>query len=258
MKRIVLSIPFFRHRVMERRVANLREELKLVDTVNRLVSCMLVKSTVSNYNEGKFKLEAIESPEFYKHYVKFMLGNKVNEIASRIRVERAIVKSEICKVVIIHLPSSNEIGQARMVGFVITDNEATCYSLEQSVNNLLMICRWEGDEHFNFGTATDKTDFVRKIIKLSKDGNIDENDKPCSQNQFDELDLKHRLAREIGVRFEMLDFYMNKFQNKVILEMQGIDTSGIDEDIEDNEEWLRYCQWEIEQAKKKNERYRAK
>lgn len=59
---------------------------------------------------------------------------------------------------------------------------------------------------------------------------------------------KAQIAREAGIRVEMLDFYMAKFQRKNMLELRGIDTSGIDDDIEDVFEWLRYCHWEMNQS----------
>lgn len=66
--------------------------------------------------------------------------------------------------------------------------------------------------------------------------------------KISDSEFKKLIAKEANVRIEMLDFYMAKFERKNMLEMRGIDTSGIDDDITDVYEWLRYCNWVIEQS----------
>ena len=64
--RLVTSIPFLRHRIIEKQVTDFNDELKLVDTVNRLISCIHIPNSVALYNNGKLKLDQLESPQAYK------------------------------------------------------------------------------------------------------------------------------------------------------------------------------------------------
>lgn len=77
-----------------------------------------------------------------------------------------------------------------------------------------------------------------------------------SKQSPSDKEFKSLIAKEACVKEENLDFYMAKFYRKTILESKGIDTSGIDSDVTDTEEWLRYCYWEIKNSMEFLERYK--
>lgn len=198
-QRLIYAIPFLRHKCVRKEIASEKEELNLIDLCNRLISCIHAKNIVSLYNEGRFDLEAIETPDAYRFFVEKMIGKQSRSIMSKLKVERATIKTSKCKVIIVHLPSTHEIGQAAMIGFVITEsNKAFGYSLEYSINKLLMICSWEDDKHFNYGTADDKVDFVRKIVQLSSQEDLGETSKPLEEKISD----RDKLLREKDERIE--------------------------------------------------------
>ena len=193
--------------------------------------------------EKNIDLRSSIRPSYFQSYLQTLFGNKSKEFSNQIRIEKAIFPS--LQIFLIHVPSNQKMGQCEYIGIVIGEDETvSAYTLEWSKDDKRMVCAWEDNTHLIIGNATDKVDFVKKIKNLHVE--------ICGEkSNFSELDLKHRLAKEIGVRYEMLDFYMRKFQSMVVMEMQGIDTSSKGDDIEDEDEWLRYCQWEIEQAKKR-------
>ena len=220
-------------------------------TINKVICIKMAPLMCSLYSEKKDALDddIFVSRKYFSDYLSKLFGSKGENFAKLIKFEWVHVRGfENLKIALLTLPHENMIGQSECVGYIVDPNKyvAASYCMEVSCDNKYAVCEWHDKTHFNYGIVDSKLSFVRQICELHKD-TIEDFAKP----NFDELDLKHRLAREIGVRVENLDFYMQKFQNKVVMEMQGIDTSGIDSDIENQEEWLRYCKWEIEQAKKR-------
>lgn len=219
---------------------------------NQLYALSVVPNICALISEGKIEYDAVQNPSYFKGLATNLLGRKAENIVKNLKVEKVTTPIlQGASLTLITPPSLGKAGEAQHIAIVYKDSVASSYTLEFSVKNLKMICSNSNGIHLNFGTASDKKDFVLQVIKLV---NQNEEIPPTKEHPagiYDELDLKHRLANEIGVRYEMLDFYMKKFQDKVCLEMSGIDTSGIDDDIEDVDEWLRYCNWEIEQSMKR-------
>lgn len=60
------------------------------------------------------------------------------------------------------------------------------------------------------------------------------------------MDYNHRMAAKYGIKIENVPLYNTIFDEMVKKEEQGIDTSGIPEAINDVQEWLRFCRWQID------------
>lgn len=60
------------------------------------------------------------------------------------------------------------------------------------------------------------------------------------------MDYNHRMAAKYSIKIENIPLYNNIFDEMVKKEEQGIDTSGMPEGINDVQEWLRFCRWQID------------
>ena len=60
------------------------------------------------------------------------------------------------------------------------------------------------------------------------------------------MDYNHRMAAKYSIKIENIPLYNNIFDEMVKKEEQGIDTSVIPEGINDVQEWLRFCRWQID------------
>lgn len=241
-KRILLSIPFFRHKAIKNVVKAENESNKMIDLCNRVISRKIAPEVVRLFENGKIDISAFEDKKYFKKLITQLFGKKSSEFASQLKVEKVLMNTTNISIRLLLMPSDGEIGQSAMIAFVYGDKRrAAAFSLEHSVGEQMVICEWIDNKHLNHGLASNKKAFVKKIIELY---NIEYN-APANLSQ---IDLKHRLADEIGVRYDKLDFYMQKFQNMVYDEMAGIDTSGIPADIDDVDEWMRYVNWEMNQA----------
>ena len=67
------------------------------------------------------------------------------------------------------------------------------------------------------------------------------------------MDYNHRMAAKYNIRIENIPIYYSIFDEMVKKEEQGIDTSGIPNGITDAQEWLRFCQWQIEKEFKRKD-----
>ncbi len=249
--RICLAIPFLRHRMAKNTMAKNTKELKLLNIVNRSFSHMIASNIVTLYNEGKLEESVFCDLEYHKQMVVKMFGNKAKKYVEQIKCEKAIIKaSRNMKIFLFYIPSNKEVGQNDIVAYVLNSiSQAFYYSWEWSVNHTRMICSWEKDTHLNYGGCDNKIEFVKRIASLSKEDTCVNKDNDTQR--FEEIDLKHRLAKEIGVRYENLDFYMTTFQKMVQDGMNGVISSDIPLGIEDADEWMRYLTWEINQAKQR-------
>lgn len=58
------------------------------------------------------------------------------------------------------------------------------------------------------------------------------------------FDYNHRMAGKYGVKIENLQLYFSLFDKLTDMEMRGIDSSGIPNEVNDMEDWLRFCRWQ--------------
>lgn len=246
--RLLMKFRPLRRKAMENTVREDKASDELVDTLNRSVSRHFAPIAVELVNKGKIEADCIESPAYFRICLKKIFGKKSNAYAGELRMERAKISNQkAISIYLLHTPSKSEVVQAHIVGFIHADGrEYETFVMEHTFNKGFVICQWCEKNHVNYGIVDGKVDFVKKMIELHCDSELKSNSSPCEK-----LDLKHRLANEIGVKYENLNLYMSIFQEKVTMEMQGLDSSGLDEQITDEEEWSRYCQWEISQAKKR-------
>lgn len=56
---------------------------------------------------------------------------------------------------------------------------------------------------------------------------------------------KHRLAAKLNIKIENLPIYEEAFNKLVEAEMRGEDTQWIGDQLPDEQEWLRYLQYEL-------------
>lgn len=170
-KRICLSVPFMRHRLAERTVQDHSKGRGLLDIVNRSVSYMIARNVVGLINSGKMDVKVTGDSEYHRRMIVEMFGNKANDIAGRIKCEKATVRSAPrFSVYLFSLPSSMDIGQSDIVAYVVNaSGKAYSYDWEWSVNGAKMICAWDGDRHMNFGVCDSKTEFVKAIVELSEE-----------------------------------------------------------------------------------------
>lgn len=242
LKRILLLLPFYRHKAAERTYKTEAEYHETIDMCNRVLSRKIAPQVLQLVERDKIDTSVFENVEYFKKLIAQLFGKKSDIFASQLKIERVLHSIPGISIRILLMPSEGEVGQSAMVAFVYGDkNRYAAYSLEYSIGKQLAVCEWVEEKHFNYGFVADKKTFVKKVFELYK---IEETDPP----NFSQIDLKHRLADEIGVRYEKLDFYMHKFQNMVYDEMAGIDTSGIPADIDDVDEWMRYINWEMKQS----------
>lgn len=248
-KRLCLAIPFIRHKI----ALNIAKENIKSDNfnniANRTISCMIAPNMVELYTDGKFDAETFGKSDYYKNILTNFYGKNGKYYAQKIKIEKAKIRNRPDILIwLVHLPSNCEAGQSEVVAFVINGRKACTYCWEWSFNKNKVIGTWNEKNHYNLGICDDKVGFVKKIASLSQEHPSNEED---GLNDFGKLDAKHRLANEIGIRVEMLDFYMQKFNEMLVNEIHGVDSSGINNGIENEDEWIRYCTWEINQAKKR-------
>ncbi len=67
------------------------------------------------------------------------------------------------------------------------------------------------------------------------------------------MDYNHRMAIKYNIKIENIPIYYSIFDEMVKKEEQGIDTSGIPNGVTDIQEWLRFCQWQIEKEFKRKD-----
>lgn len=240
----MLSIPFFRHKLSENTVRNVAkaEENKMI--CNKAFACMILPKLVEEVNVGKLPMMLFAEKKYIGKVMTTAFGKKANDYMADFKIERVSMKSKSdLSMWLYHTPSNNAIGQTLMVCAIKDDKgEMHSYTLEHSIGGKFMVCEWRDKMHSNYGSVeAGKNKFVEMVVELTFPKHND-------SSNLSRLDLKHRLADEIGVRVEKLDFYMNTFQKMVYDEMTGVDTSGIPYGVDDVEEWERYCQWEIKQA----------
>lgn len=60
------------------------------------------------------------------------------------------------------------------------------------------------------------------------------------------IDYNHRMAVKYNIKIENIPLYFSIFDQMVKKEELGIDTSGIPDGIDDVQEWLRFCRWQID------------
>lgn len=60
------------------------------------------------------------------------------------------------------------------------------------------------------------------------------------------LDYNHRMAMKYNIKIENIPFYEKIFNDLMDKESRGIDTLGIPSEIQDVDEWTRFCRWQIE------------
>ena len=243
LKRFLLSIPWYRHRAAQRMIKDERKRDEMVDLCNRTIMYKIAPQLATLVTNGKIDESVFESIDYFKDIITKLFGKRAESFAANMKLERVLHKTPGISIRLLIIPSSEEVGQSQMIAFVYGNgHQALAFSLEYSINKNLCVCEWIDGKHINYGTVPDKREFVKKVIRLFIGENSEKPD-------LSKLDLKHRLADEIGVRFEKLDSYMQKFQSMVYDEMSGVDTSGIPSDIDDVDEWMRYVNWEIKQAK---------
>lgn len=63
-----------------------------------------------------------------------------------------------------------------------------------------------------------------------------------------QFDYNHRMAAKYGVKIENLPLYFSLFEKLTEMESQGIDTFGIPKEIDDVDDWLRFCRWQAAEA----------
>ena len=54
------------------------------------------------------------------------------------------------------------------------------------------------------------------------------------------------MAAKYNIKIENVPLYNTIFDDMVKKEGQGIDTIGIPEGINDVQEWLRFCRWQLD------------
>lgn len=64
------------------------------------------------------------------------------------------------------------------------------------------------------------------------------------------LDYNHRMATKYNIKIENIPFYEKVFEELVEKEAHGIDSFGIPQEIQDVEEWLRFCRWQMDKGLK--------
>lgn len=54
------------------------------------------------------------------------------------------------------------------------------------------------------------------------------------------------MAMKYNIKIENIPFYEKIFNDLMDKESRGIDTLGIPSEIQDVDEWTRFCRWQIE------------
>lgn len=167
--RILMAIPFLRHRMAKRSVQDALEEQKLLHVVNQSFLYLTSPNLVKLYNEGKIDNKAMCSPEYHMKFIVHMFGKKAIPIADQLKFYKAHVKSlPEFTVYLMHIPSDRTVGQNDMIAFVISPKgKAFFYSWEWSLNNNKMIGTMDNKNHCNYGICNDKSEFVKRIIEIT-------------------------------------------------------------------------------------------
>lgn len=241
-KRILLHIPLYRHKAIKGTIDSSQRSEDIINLCNRTISCKIAPQVVQLVADGKFDTSVFEDLEYFKTISTQLFGKKSKAFSIQLKIERVRLANSKVEIRLLITPESGAVGQSAMTAFVYGKGmKPKAYNLENSISKHFFVCEWNDDKHFNYGKVENKKEFVYKILELCKDEMTENAD-------YSTIDLKHRLAAEIGVRFDKLDLYMRLFQRMVSDEMAGINTSGIPKEVDDIEEWMRYVNWEMKQA----------
>lgn len=168
-KRILLSIPFCRHRFIKMTIKAEQESNKMVDLCNRVISRKIAPEVVRLVSCGKIDTSTFENLEYFKKLIAQLFGKKSDIFASQLKIERVLHSIPGIYIRILLMPSEGEVGQSIMVAFVYGDKtRCAAYSLEYSIGKQMAVCEWVEEKHFNYGFVSDKKHFVSKVIEIYK------------------------------------------------------------------------------------------
>lgn len=166
-KKIILSIPFFRHRAVKDFIRREDEGVKNTNLYNRMLAMKIAPMIAEEISCGRLGIEVLESKIYFTSLLKKLFGNKSLEFSSQIRIERAKLRAyPDTRIWLIHVPSGGEVGQVPILGFVSKGQSVSVYSLENSIGKTFAICQWEDKTHYNMGFVENKVQFVNKIASL--------------------------------------------------------------------------------------------
>lgn len=62
------------------------------------------------------------------------------------------------------------------------------------------------------------------------------------------FDYNHRMCARYGVKIENLPLYLSLYERLMEMEARGEDSSGIPKEVDDVDDWIRFCQWQASEA----------
>lgn len=165
LKKILLSIPFVRHKMAEQSFGGRGQET--VDICNRLLAMKLVPLIVEGIKSGKISLNILTSTKYFEEILSQLFGEKAAAFTSGLTIEHT--KLSECPDVemwLLHTPSSKAIGQTELIAFALNKDMLSAYTLEYSFGSNYVVGEWNNEVHYNYGTVKDIPQFKQRIVSL--------------------------------------------------------------------------------------------
>ena len=166
LKRLLLAIPFFRHKKAENTVTS--SDGEAISICNKMLSMKIVPMLVEEINTGKMGMDVLSSKEYFRNVLSHLFGKKSDEFIKRLRIERRDVDvNPNISVWLVETPSTGSVGQSAFIGFVYTKQKGvSAYTWEHSTNGSRAVCEWYDKTHYYYGNAENISQFVNEIVEL--------------------------------------------------------------------------------------------
>lgn len=169
MKRLILSIPFFRHKMAENTVTS--SDGDAISICNKMLSMKVAPMLVEEINTGKMGIDVLSSKEYFRNLLSYLFGKNSEVFINNLNIERRDldVNPDI-SVWLMETPSTGSVGQSAFIGFVYTKQKGvSAYTWEHSINGSRAVCEWYDKTHYYYRNAENISQFVNEIIALKKE-----------------------------------------------------------------------------------------
>ena len=169
LKRLLLAIPFFRHKKAENTVTS--SDGEAISICNKMLSMKIAPMLVEEINTGKMRIDVLSSKEYFRNVLSHLFGKKSQVFINNLRIERRDVDvNPDIYVWLVETPSTGSVGQSVFIGFVYTKQKGvSAYTWEHSTNGSKAVCEWYDKTHYYYGNAENITQFVNEIVALTEE-----------------------------------------------------------------------------------------
>ena len=169
MKRLMLSIPFLRHKMAGNTVTS--SDGDDISICNKMLSMKIVPMLVEEINTGKMGIDVLSSKEYFRNVLSYLFGKKSEVFINNLNIERRDLDVDPdISLWLMETPSTGSVGQSAFIGFVYTKQKGvSAYTWEHSTNGSRAVCEWYDKTHYYYGNAENIRQFVNEIVALKKE-----------------------------------------------------------------------------------------